>query len=149
MVIGQDAQGNLTLRDRDEALELGGQRASGDELMADDSEDASECVICLEPFGLWDEVAWSNRQGCKHVWHAECIRSWLQDSSHDDCPSCRSIILEKKPVDSQADPEMVPLEEALVTDDDETSISSPATNDTEGDVEFVILRGQDSIGVAC
>ena len=160
MVIGQDDDGNLTLGDRDEALELGSQSDSvADEIDMDDYDEAqmSECVICLEPFGLWDEVAWPNRaKGCKHVLHSECIRSWLLDPNHDDCPSCRAVILKPEekevvkplPVNEQAESEAL-LEEGLLpvqkdnTDSIPTAESAP---DSAGDGVIVILKGQDIVG---
>lgn len=30
---------------------------------------------------------------CLHAFHHDCILQWLQDIRHDDCPSCRAVIL--------------------------------------------------------
>lgn len=57
-------------------------------------ENASACVICLEPFRIGDAVTWSrDTTTCQHVFHHDCITEWLQLPKHDDCPSCRHALL--------------------------------------------------------
>ena len=71
---------------------------SGDNLIAC-------CCICLEPYRVGDVVAWSNNtsEECLHVFHKDCIVQWLENLKHDECPSCRTIILQ--PHDPFADEE--------------------------------------------
>lgn len=59
----------------------------------DDNE--STCVICLDSFCVGDHVAFSKftPDECLHVFHEECIVEWLSNNTHDDCPSCRTVIL--------------------------------------------------------
>lgn len=90
-VISCDEDGNLALGD-DSNLEAG-----EIEHVDNDEETDGACVICLEPFRVGELVAWSkNSEGeteCLHVWHDCCIQEWLRNVKHDDCPSCRSVIL--------------------------------------------------------
>lgn len=77
-------------------------------------EESTTCVICLEPFRIGDRVAWTKQSTagqkeainpaptfCQHVFHEECIRSWLLHSNHDDCPACRQVILHATDCDEQ------------------------------------------------
>lgn len=45
------------------------------------------CSICLERFKLDDVV---NKLNCNHMYHKECLDSWIQNNN---CPLCRSIIV--------------------------------------------------------
>lgn len=47
-----------------------------------------DCVICLEEFRDCDTVKMI--PFCKHVFHPECIDTWL--SSHVTCPICRCVL---------------------------------------------------------
>ena len=67
-----------------------------------------ECSICLDHFEPEDEVAWAKdggdpgepgstsvssiEAGCDHIYHRECLVSWLL-AEHDDCPLCRRKIV--------------------------------------------------------
>ena len=50
--------------------------------------DQEECHMCLEPLYGGPEVEALNP--CKHVFHAPCIRPWLQKDP--SCPKCRAEI---------------------------------------------------------
>ena len=64
-----------------------------------------ECSICLDNFNSNDVIAWakdggdptpisgaaSDDTGCDHIFHQECLISWLQQ--HDDCPLCRRKVV--------------------------------------------------------
>ena len=45
------------------------------------------CSICLERFKLDDMI---NKLNCNHMYHKECLDSWIQNNN---CPLCRSIIV--------------------------------------------------------
>ncbi|KAI8553852.1 hypothetical protein RHMOL_Rhmol05G0048100 [Rhododendron molle] len=49
------------------------------------------CSVCLVEFGGEDAV--SQLPHCGHVFHEECIQSWL-DRNHFTCPLCRSSFLQ-------------------------------------------------------
>jgi len=46
------------------------------------------CPVCFEDYTNGDEIAWSKNGNCSHVYHVNCILTWLM--KHDDCPICRS-----------------------------------------------------------
>lgn len=57
-----------------------------------------ECSICLDTFTSGEEIAWakdsgstSTEVGCDHIFHRECLISWLQ--YHDECPLCRRLLI--------------------------------------------------------
>jgi hypothetical protein len=88
----------------------------------EDENNNNSCSICLEPFMVGDVVAWGkpirpsttaaaasptrivdfgtdsepkqHPQVCLHVYHKDCIWMWLENPKHDDCPSCRAVILQ-------------------------------------------------------
>ncbi|KAK1260767.1 E3 ubiquitin-protein ligase RING1-like [Acorus gramineus] len=47
--------------------------------------EGEECPVCLE--GLAEEEAPARAMPCKHRFHGECIRKWLE--MHGSCPVCR------------------------------------------------------------
>lgn len=49
------------------------------------------CSICLEAYKSGDEVCLSHNDDCDHVFHKDCIVSWL--IQHDDCPNCRAVFV--------------------------------------------------------
>ncbi|KAF7081456.1 hypothetical protein CFC21_085395 [Triticum aestivum] len=51
-------------------------------------DDASECAVCLGEFQEGERVRLL--PGCLHVFHAECIDTWLHDCAN--CPLCRAAI---------------------------------------------------------
>jgi len=53
------------------------------------------CGICLESYTAGDEVCLSYNKDCHHVFHKDCILSWLMNG-HEDCPNCRQVFL--KPI---------------------------------------------------
>lgn len=47
---------------------------------------SSACAICLEPFSKSEGQPLTHLD-CKHFFHLECIKPWLQE--HNTCPTCR------------------------------------------------------------
>ena len=35
------------------------------------------CAICLASYEPYDKISWSSNEGCTHVFHTECILTWL------------------------------------------------------------------------
>jgi Ring finger domain len=111
---------------------------SGDNLVAC-------CCICLEPYRVGDVVAWSNNtsEECLHVFHKDCIYQWLENLKHDECPSCRTVILQPHDpfADEEEDEDGSQEKEGTVDmpmDDDEKSQS---TRNNAGSVAYCIIQG--------
>ena len=49
----------------------------------------TECPICLEEFQPNNVIT---KTECRHVFHKECIKAWLQNSK-STCPCCRQQLL--------------------------------------------------------
>jgi hypothetical protein len=106
--------------------------------------ESSTCCICLEAYEVGDVVAWNRQRRCLHVFHRDCLAGWL--AKHNDCPSCRLPILEKKkkknsasqsssttsPSDVEAP---APAEAEHEMDDDEEANHSLAMSSSEDEEE--------------
>jgi hypothetical protein len=86
--------------DNDDDLSSGG---GGSRSIDSTDENTSTCVVCLDPFRVGDVVAWSRTHlldpeaaECHHIFHRECIVSWLSQPTHDDCPSYMAIIVQEE-----------------------------------------------------
>jgi hypothetical protein len=116
-VVTTDTEGGLILGEPSitEADSADGDDASKSHHSTEENEDMSTCIICLEPFRVGDTVAWSKQstiprskadeQPCLHVFHRDCIVPWLTNPKHDDCPACRSTILQDSPGESTLEDE--------------------------------------------
>lgn len=58
---------------------------------AEESLSAVECPICMCDLSPGEIVSWSPSTACVHVYHHQCIKSWLL--RHRNCPSCRHVFL--------------------------------------------------------
>jgi hypothetical protein len=47
-----------------------------------------ECCICMETYNPGETVCVAKTTECDHVFHKDCISSWLQ-KNHECCPLCR------------------------------------------------------------
>ena len=53
------------------------------------------CPICIEPFRIGEQVAWSGLGNCRHVFHYECILPWAV-LGNVQCPVCRERFWSRK-----------------------------------------------------
>ena len=70
------------------------------ELLKERRQDVASCPICLADFEAFDMVSLSCEKGhpngnCRHYFHQECIRTWLEKQS--SCPCCRHELLQPTP----------------------------------------------------
>ena len=109
------------------------------------------CCICLEPYREGDIVAWNNSsdEACLHVFHRDCIRMWLTNPKHNECPSCRTDLLNSVPPDAASiysgDDEDDDIERQRRTDSnnaegDDIGLNSIHNNSTSS-VVYYILHG--------
>jgi hypothetical protein len=47
------------------------------------------CAICLSTYDKGDTVVWSSYLECPHVYHLNCIQTWIQKTYTTSCPCCR------------------------------------------------------------
>jgi hypothetical protein len=52
-----------------------------------------ECCICMETYNPGETVCVAKTTECDHVFHKDCISSWLQ-KNHDCCPLCRIDLMQ-------------------------------------------------------
>lgn len=53
----------------------------------------TRCTVCLGQYIPGDSVVWSINSSCCHVFHEECISSWLSRKRRQQCPCCRRPFL--------------------------------------------------------
>ena len=91
----------LTLGDDEEGIQTDDRSETSLSIDSTD-EKISTCAICLEPFRVGDIVGLNRTlfdeesdeaEECNHAFHKECIVAWLMQSTHDGCPSCRTLIV--------------------------------------------------------
>ena len=54
----------------------------------------AQCCICLEKYQIGDSIVWSSNPKCPHVYHEECMHSWLSKMGEGHCPTCRQLFCE-------------------------------------------------------
>jgi hypothetical protein len=60
------------------------------------------CSICISSYQVGSDVVWSSNSLCEHVFHAECIESWLIKQREGSlCPCCRQEFI-IDPLDRQS-----------------------------------------------
>lgn len=47
------------------------------------------CSICLCQYEEGDTIVWSSNKDCQHVFHEDCILTWLVKKEEPSCPFCR------------------------------------------------------------
>jgi Ring finger domain len=97
------------------------------------------CTICLCTYEVNDDVVWSSNAECPHVFHRDCMLSWLLKLHRGDgplCPCCRRDFL-IDPYDASAAasaPEITTPAATAVTDveRDGSAAAAAAETDTVG-----------------
>jgi hypothetical protein len=67
------------------------QTLSQDELLVLARKNASTCGICLDDLSI--KCAYSSNNECKHLFHEDCIVTWLSSRRDLRCPICRQIFI--------------------------------------------------------
>ena len=66
-------------------------------------ENETICAICLNEYVSKDSVFRNDPQQCRHLFHTECILTWIQrNSPSPECPCCRSRIAVTKVMDNSS-----------------------------------------------
>jgi hypothetical protein len=47
------------------------------------------CAICLSSYKQGETVVWSSYGQCRHVFHKQCIVTWIKKNFTSSCPCCR------------------------------------------------------------
>ncbi|KAF0918633.1 hypothetical protein E2562_025211 [Oryza meyeriana var. granulata] len=86
-------------RRRDEAMSLEQLLAGTPDVPApsghEDEEEGSSppwCIICMA--AQEDGERWLELPDCGHVFHRDCVATWLRDHKNSTCPLCRASILD-------------------------------------------------------
>merc|ERR1712194_102654 len=94
------------------------------------------CVICFEDFLTDDVIVWSNDASCNHIYHKECMVSYLAqnaqrkiasplDITDNACPTCRRpdycVVSDDDLVQilSSIQPQTIPIENNSNEDEDD------------------------------
>lgn len=58
------------------------------------------CALCLEEYGVGEEVVWSSCRECPHAFHKECFMQWLSKGKKR-CPICRHWFVPGQRIEDQ------------------------------------------------
>jgi hypothetical protein len=105
-----------------------------EDVYADDGD--NQCIICFEDFEVGDIVGWNRdftRSSCRHVFHKDCICTWLCKPNSNDCPTCRTVLIRPMEGYSASDDLVKAKAEA------DHGASEPA--ELEDAIDYVIVQG--------
>mmetsp|Transcript_461 Transcript_461/g.772 ORF Transcript_461/g.772 Transcript_461/m.772 type:complete len:277 (-) Transcript_461:464-1294(-) len=88
------------------------------------------CAVCMEEYICGDEVIWSMNDQCPHVFHEDCILTWLSKGKKR-CPCCRQFYVK--------DVEMKAIEKHI---DEKSDEEDEQEEEEEGDIEAPVERSQ-------
>lgn len=49
----------------------------------------SSCAICLSCYQVGERIVWSSNVACAHLYHHNCMVTWMNKRNSIDCPCCR------------------------------------------------------------
>lgn len=49
----------------------------------------SSCAICLSCYQSGERIVWSSNEACAHIFHHDCMITWINKRRSIDCPCCR------------------------------------------------------------
>lgn len=49
----------------------------------------SSCAICLSCYQSGERIVWSSNSACPHLFHHDCMITWMNKRRSIDCPCCR------------------------------------------------------------
>lgn len=59
----------------------------------------SNCAVCLGKYDIGEAIVWSSNPSCTHVFHEDCIVTWLMTRQNPLCPICRQKFTHEFSVD--------------------------------------------------
>jgi Ring finger domain len=89
----------------------------GNEMIELDTKEGSTCIICLMEYEVNDTIYRNDPKICTHMFHEDCICTWIQRSCGNiqpECPCCRNPIAFIRIIDESISTNTTTVEEEYI-----------------------------------